>query len=100
MHAARPAPQFDWCIPIDGDGVRLGTRQAERPPTFDYLRGFCRKVRFFGQNPKIEYQEFNELQILKRSKKQLCDIYGRAASVKGRSNCDTKEGRCRHLAGL
>src|ERR687896_244829 len=31
-------PRFDWFIPIDGDGVRLGTLQAERPPTFDYLR--------------------------------------------------------------
>jgi alkanesulfonate monooxygenase len=38
MHAARPAPRFDWFIPIDGDGMRLGTRQAERPPTFDDLR--------------------------------------------------------------
>ena len=38
MTAIRPAPRFDWFIPIDGDGVHLGTRQAERPPTFDYLR--------------------------------------------------------------
>ena len=38
MGTIRPAPRFDWFIPIDGDGVRLGTRQAERPPTFDYLR--------------------------------------------------------------
>ena len=38
MDTARPVPRFDWFIPIDGDGVRLGTRQAERPPTFDYLR--------------------------------------------------------------
>jgi alkanesulfonate monooxygenase len=38
MIAARPEPLFDWFIPIDGDGVRLGTVQAERPPTFDYLR--------------------------------------------------------------
>jgi alkanesulfonate monooxygenase len=38
MDTARPAPRFDWFIPIDGDGVRLGTREAERPPTFDYLR--------------------------------------------------------------
>jgi aryl-alcohol dehydrogenase-like predicted oxidoreductase len=38
MGTRRPAPRFDWFIPIDGDGVRLGTRQAERPPTFDYLR--------------------------------------------------------------
>jgi alkanesulfonate monooxygenase len=33
----RPEPKFDWFIPIDGDGVHLGTRQAERPPTFAYL---------------------------------------------------------------
>jgi alkanesulfonate monooxygenase len=38
MDTTRPAPRFDWFIPIDGDGVRLGTRQAERAPTFDYLR--------------------------------------------------------------
>jgi alkanesulfonate monooxygenase len=38
MTAARPAPLFDWFIPIDGDGVHLGTLTAERPPTFAYLR--------------------------------------------------------------
>src|SRR5215216_2731369 len=35
--------------------------------------GFCRKVRFLGQNPKIGYQKFNDLQTAKLSKKQLCD---------------------------
>jgi hypothetical protein len=44
---------------------------ATTPPTL--VSRFCRKVRFLGQNPKIEYQEFNELQTLKRSKKPLCD---------------------------
>jgi hypothetical protein len=35
---------------------------------------FCRKVRFWGQNPKIGYQKFNDLlQTAKLSKKQLCD---------------------------
>ena len=34
----RPEPRFDWFIPIDGDGVHAGTKRAERPPTFDYLR--------------------------------------------------------------
>src|SRR5262244_2512627 len=38
MAVARPEPLFDWFIPIDGDGLHLGTMQAERPPTFDYLR--------------------------------------------------------------
>ena len=38
MAAARPEPLFDWFIPIDGDGVHLGTLTAERPPTFAYLR--------------------------------------------------------------
>src|SRR2546428_4293506 len=37
-----------------------------------FLR-FCRKVRFLGQNPKIECREFNDLQTAKLSKKQLCD---------------------------
>jgi hypothetical protein len=48
---------------------------------------FCRKVRFLGQNPKIGYQEFNELQTLKCSKKQLCD--------RTRRRC-----RCREVARL
>ena len=34
----RPEPRFDWFIPIDGDGNRAGTRSAQRPPDFDYLR--------------------------------------------------------------
>jgi alkanesulfonate monooxygenase len=38
MIAARPEPRFDWFLPIDGDGVHLGTLEAERPPTFAYLR--------------------------------------------------------------
>src|SRR6266446_568550 len=47
-----------------GDGPQIDTWQ-----TF----GFCRKVRFLGQNPKIECREFNDLQTTKLSKKQLCD---------------------------
>jgi alkanesulfonate monooxygenase len=35
---ARPAPRFDWFIPIDGDGAHIGTLRAERLPTFAYLR--------------------------------------------------------------
>lgn len=34
----RPKPRFDWFIPVDGDGVHIGTPRAERPPTFEYLR--------------------------------------------------------------
>lgn len=34
----RPEPKFAWFIPIDGDGVHIGTRRAERPPTFEYLK--------------------------------------------------------------
>ena len=37
-HDGRPEPLFDWFIPIDGDGEWAGTRRAQRPPTFDYLR--------------------------------------------------------------
>ena len=36
--ATRPDPKIDWFIPIDGDGNQIGTRQAERPPTFEYLK--------------------------------------------------------------
>ncbi len=38
LATTRPEPLFDWFIPIDGDGIRLGVRTAERPPTFEYLR--------------------------------------------------------------
>jgi uncharacterized membrane protein YeaQ/YmgE (transglycosylase-associated protein family) len=34
---------------------------------------FCRKFQFWGQNPKIGYQKFNDLQTPKLSKKQICD---------------------------
>ena len=34
----RPDPRFHWFIPIDGDGARIGTLRAQRPPTFQYLR--------------------------------------------------------------
>jgi alkanesulfonate monooxygenase len=48
MIAARPEPLFDWFIPIDGDGVHLGTVQAERPPTFDYLRDVVQTAERLG----------------------------------------------------
>lgn len=34
----RPEPRFSWFLPIDGDGDQAGTRKAQRPPDFDYLR--------------------------------------------------------------
>ena len=34
----RPAPRFDGFIPIHGDGNRAGTRTAQRPPDFEYLK--------------------------------------------------------------
>ena len=34
----RPEPKIDWFIPIDGDGNKIGTVQAERLPTFQYLK--------------------------------------------------------------
>lgn len=34
----RPEPKFSWFIPIDGDGMHLGTIAPERPPSFDYLK--------------------------------------------------------------
>jgi hypothetical protein len=47
----------------------IGVRTADQ----DGFGRFCRKVRFLGQNPKIGWQEFNDLETPKLSKKQLCD---------------------------
>ena len=44
----RPEPLFDWFIPIDGDGVRIGTNRAERPPSFSYLRQVVETAKDFG----------------------------------------------------
>ncbi len=38
MTEPRPAPKFSWFVPIDGDGDRIGSLRAQRPPTFEYLR--------------------------------------------------------------
>jgi len=57
-------------------GRRLISRATGVVATFvagTQVYGFCRKVRFLGQNPKIGYQKFNDLQTAKISKKQLCD---------------------------
>ncbi len=64
----------------DDAGQHSSLARPRRTPEEDQAFGegarerrFCRKVRFLGQNPKIWYQEFNELQTPKLSKKQLCD---------------------------
>ena len=44
----RPQPLFDWFVPIDGDGARIGTESAERPPTFDYLREVVQNAEALG----------------------------------------------------
>jgi hypothetical protein len=55
---------------FDLDDSHLADLTAE---IIDVHHGFCRKVRFLGQNPKIGYQKFNDLQTAKLLKKQLCD---------------------------
>jgi hypothetical protein len=52
------------------------------------------------QNSRKRKFATEPLQTPKFSKKQICDIYGPAAGVKGRSNCYTQEGRGRQLSGL
>ena len=64
MKAARPEPLFHWFIPIDGDGSRLGTAQAERPPDFDYLTRVVQTA---------EAQEFHGLLIPTRFVNGLFD---------------------------
>lgn len=44
----RPEPLFDWFIPIDGDGTHIGTKKAERPPTFKYLAEVVRTAEELG----------------------------------------------------
>ena len=46
--ADRGAPRFSWFVPIDGDGARIGTLRAERPPTFDYLRSVVQTAERLG----------------------------------------------------
>jgi alkanesulfonate monooxygenase len=46
--AARPEPLFDWFIPIDGDGIHLGTIDPERPATFDYLKDVVQTAERLG----------------------------------------------------
>jgi alkanesulfonate monooxygenase len=48
MRNGRPEPKFDWFIPIDGDGARAGAVQAERPPTFSYLRQVAQTAEDLG----------------------------------------------------
>ena len=61
------------------DKAQEMVRQGEETASAYYqqgrqqMEGFCRKVRFLGQNRKIGYQKFNDLQTAKISKKQLCD---------------------------
>src|SRR5262245_957696 len=79
-----------WLIVNEQYPVRLITRlqyRARRDTIgrrYDtsFFEGFCRKVRFLGQNPKIGYQKFNDLQTAKLSKKQLCDRTPRRSSTK------------------
>ena len=64
MTAVRPEPLFHWFIPIDGDGSRLGTQRAERPPDFEYLARVVQTA---------EAQEFHGLLIPTRFVNGLFD---------------------------
>lgn len=48
VNVNRPEPRFDWFIPLDGDGSHIGTMQAERPPTFEYLREVAEAAQNLG----------------------------------------------------
>lgn len=49
----RPEPKFDWFIPIDGDGERIGTLEAERPPTFEYLKNVVQTAEKAGFHSQL-----------------------------------------------
>jgi alkanesulfonate monooxygenase len=48
VNVERPEPRFDWFLPIDGDGTRIGTERAERPPSFEYLREVVQTAEQYG----------------------------------------------------
>jgi hypothetical protein len=52
-------------------GLRSNAYQVTLPD--DETMGLCRKFQFWGQNPKTEHRQFNDLQTTKLSKKQICD---------------------------
>jgi hypothetical protein len=60
------APGMRTAEGCEGGTARAWRRLEGRPATQD---GFCRKVRFLGQNPKIGCQKFNGLETPKLSKK-------------------------------
>ncbi len=47
-NGTRPEPRFSWFVPIDGDGDRIGSLRAQRPPTFAYLRDVVRHAEQLG----------------------------------------------------
>jgi alkanesulfonate monooxygenase len=36
MFGSKPRLEFNWCVPVSGDGFYLGLPQWERPPSFEY----------------------------------------------------------------
>src|SRR5712691_1560163 len=63
----------------------VADEHVRKTPLSWLLNGFCRKVRFLGQNPKIGSQEFKDLQTPRFSKKQLCDRTIISSKTRGRS---------------
>ena len=39
---------FAWYLPTEGDGHHLGTYEAERPPSFEYLRSVIQTAEASG----------------------------------------------------
>src|SRR5262245_22148235 len=69
-----------WCF---GEAESRSNNALQSLQAPDFTR-FCRKVRFLGQNAKIGYQKFTDVQTAKLSKKQLCDRTGSDCRVHGR----------------
>ena len=77
-HSPRPEPKFSWFVPIDGDGFRAGTRRAERPPTFDYLRQVVTQAKQDGFTSTL-YGRRRYLPDLLSDNRQLRQMAERAA---------------------
>ena len=65
-------------IKVKGEWHYLYRAVDKYGKTIDFLLteqrdGLCRKFQFWGLNPKTRHRQFNDLQTIKLSKKQICD---------------------------
>src|SRR5215471_12936334 len=66
-------PGLDVKLPSWSECLECGVVRQARQTLDRVVYRCCRKFRFWGQNLKIWYQKFNDVQTSNLSKKQICD---------------------------